>query len=310
MGDPPGRRQLKWSARAVDADRREAALDAREHAADERERDLNAAEDAGLGRQGQASQRRDADAGQRDTLADGRDVAAGARDEVAVSREADATGVIAQPTLGPPALMQAFAVLRTGSEADRKKAGADRELSAWDRAASLADRVASGHDRNVASAQRESAIHDGLTGALRREQGLFALEQEVGRAGRAAGLLCFAFVDVDGLKVVNDSVSHAAGDQVLRTVSHALRAHLRPHDSIVRYGGDEFVCALPGLTLNEVQERFDAINVTLADGAVPASVTTGLAMGAQGETVQDLIGRADAELHRQRKRRDAPGWRL
>lgn len=317
MTVPPRTSAPGISARSRKADQREAALDARERAADERDRDRNNVDvSAGPGpggpaQQGQAGHVRDADASQRDTLAEGRDVEAGARDAVAACRDAHAMGVATEQSATPPsALLQTIAQLQTGSVTDRRQAGVDRRLSARDRADSLADRVAFGQDRTVATAQRESAIHDDLTGTLRREQGLFQLEQEIERAARAAGLLCFAFVDVDGLKVVNDSASYQAGDEVLRRVCDALRAHLRPYDSIVRYGGDEFVCALPGLTLHEVQARFEAINVILAKGSVSASVTTGLAMGAPGDTVQELIGRADADLHRQREGRNQSGWRL
>jgi diguanylate cyclase (GGDEF)-like protein len=317
MADLPRRSASRPSARSLEDDAREAALDARERAADKRDRDPNnAGVSAGPGprgpvQHGQAGHVRDADASERDTLAEGRDDQAGERDAVAASRDVHAMGVITeQPETPPSALLRTIAQLQTSSTADRRQAGADRRLSARDRADSLADRVASGQDRTLAAAQRESAIHDDLTGTLRREQGLFQLDQEIERAARGAGLLCFAFVDVDGLKVVNDSLSHQAGDEVLRRVCDALRAHLRPYDSIVRYGGDEFVCGLPGLTIKEVQARFAAIEVTLAQGAVSASVTTGLAMCEPGDTVYDLIGRADADLHRQRERRNQRGWRM
>ncbi len=330
MTDPPRTSASESSARSWKADQREAELDAREEAADQRETGLDAREHAAAERdrdqdtadvpaapgadrpaqQRQAADLRDEQARRRDRLADGRDGAASDRDAVAASRDEHAMGVVAEQAATPPSpLLESITLLETGAVSDRTRAGADRRLSARDRADSSADRVASGRDRTVASADRDSAIHDDLTGTLRRGQGLFQLEQEIERAARAGGLLCFAFVDVDGLKAVNDSVSHLAGDEILRRVCDALRAHLRPYDSIVRYGGDEFVCALPGLTLQEVQARFEAINVTLAQGTVPASVTTGLAMGAPGDTVSDLIGRADADLRRQRERRHPPGWR-
>jgi diguanylate cyclase (GGDEF)-like protein len=108
------------------------------------------------------------------------------------------------------------------------------------------------------------------------------------------------------LVVVNDSLSHQAGDELLRGVRDALRDHLRPYDRITRCGCDEFVCALPGLTLNEVRARIAAINATLAHGTVSASAWR---WAKPGETVTDLIGRADGDLHRQRERRNQPGWR-
>jgi len=71
-------------------------------------------------------------------------------------------------------------------------------------------------------------------------------------------------VDVDGLKAMNDSRGHAAGDQLLREIADSIRAHLRPYDLSVRYGGDEFLCALPDMTMAEAAERFALVNAHLA----------------------------------------------
>jgi diguanylate cyclase (GGDEF)-like protein len=71
--------------------------------------------------------------------------------------------------------------------------------------------------------------------------------------------LTLAFVDVDGLKLVNDSRGHLAGDAPLKLVGGTIRAHVRPYDVIVRYGGDEFVCAMSDLGAVEARERFDKV---------------------------------------------------
>ena len=71
---------------------------------------------------------------------------------------------------------------------------------------------------------------------------------EIARANRSAEPLTLAFVDVDGLKTVNDTQGHAVGDTLLRNVVTARRSGLRETDLIVRYGGDECLCVLPGAT--------------------------------------------------------------
>ena len=72
-----------------------------------------------------------------------------------------------------------------------------------------------------------------------------------------------AFADVDGLKAINDGRGHAAGDRTLRDLVKVLRAHLRSHDLIVRYGGDEFVCALSGLNMAEATRRVALVHAAL-----------------------------------------------
>ena len=65
------------------------------------------------------------------------------------------------------------------------------------------------------------------------------MARELGRARRTGATLAVAFGDVDGLKRINDTQGHLAGDALLRLVGETLRANLRPYDVIVRYGGDE-----------------------------------------------------------------------
>ena len=109
-----------------------------------------------------------------------------------------------------------------------------------------------------------------------------------------------AFVDVDGLKRVNDRDGHAAGDHVLRTLAATLRSNLRSFDPIVRYGGDEFVCGLGGIDPEGVERRFGAIDQALQD-AVGVGITVGLASLLPNDT---LISRAGAALLDGKRRRD------
>jgi diguanylate cyclase (GGDEF)-like protein len=90
---------------------------------------------------------------------------------------------------------------------------------------------------------------------------------------------------------------------VLREVAEALRTTLRSYDRIIRYGGDEFVCLLPGLDIAHATERFALVNVALAKSPEGGSVTFGLAQLRPGDSVAELVARADAELYTERARR-------
>ena len=93
--------------------------------------------------------------------------------------------------------------------------------------------------------------------------GRLALRNEIERARRADGKFVVAFIDVDGLKGVNDRDGHAAGDRVLRTLAAIMRANLRPYDPIVRFGGDEFVCGIASIDPGEVQHRIGVMDQSL-----------------------------------------------
>jgi len=124
--------------------------------------------------------------------------------------------------------------------------------------------------------------------------GDLVLSNEIARARRADGRFVIGFVDVDGLKLVNDREGHPAGDRTLRTVVGTIRSCLRSFDPIVRYGGDEFVCGLSGTDVEEVRRRFDAIERMLLVESVGISV--GLAALQDGETREQVIARADSTL--------------
>jgi diguanylate cyclase (GGDEF)-like protein len=86
--------------------------------------------------------------------------------------------------------------------------------------------------------------HDALTGLPNRHWLLWYLPQAIGRARAHRHTLALLFIDLDGFKAANDAMGHAAGDELLRHVAHRLREAVRPHDHVVRIGGDEFVVIL------------------------------------------------------------------
>jgi diguanylate cyclase (GGDEF)-like protein len=134
------------------------------------------------------------------------------------------------------------------------------------------------------------------------------LEREIARARRTEQPLSVAFVDVDGLKSINDSRGHGAGDQALLNVADALRATLRSHDLVIRYGGDEFACVIAGLSAGDAAARLALVNTALAEAPKPASITVGVAELQPNDSIEDLLARADAALYRERppQRRPSP----
>jgi diguanylate cyclase (GGDEF)-like protein len=245
--------------------------------------------------------RRHATAQDRDEAATGRDRVAEIRDEGGRGRDAYAADLELPSSEREARLLRELGELRAQAAADRSRASDDRARAASDRAKAARERAR-------LEAELQAAHLDELTGAYSREMGRLTLTHEIERVRRSGGPLVVAFVDVDGLKGVNDRDGHAVGDRVLQSVVGAMRARLRPFDPIVRYGGDEFVCGLGGTDLAEAGRRFDMIGVAVqADAGVGISV--GLADLQPGDTADGLTERADAAMLAVRAARRGAMWR-
>jgi diguanylate cyclase (GGDEF)-like protein len=221
-----------------------------------------------------------------------RDLTARARDQAAVERDhaAEALEAATATSGAKESAWQRLGALRARAAHDRTRAAADR-------AAAAADRAAAAEDRARAAIELRHAYHDDLTGALRREMGEVALQHEVDRARRGDGRLVLAFVDVDKLKALNDRKGHHAGDALLKAVVAAMRTRLRSFDPVVRYGGDEFICALTGADPAEATARFNEIQEELARQHEEAGISVGVVELMDDEGLDDLIARGDAALY-------------
>lgn len=162
------------------------------------------------------------------------------------------------------------------------------------------DRRLAAEDRRQAAHFLSTAYRDETTGALHRQPGREQMRLLLDRARRDASALAFLFVDVDGLKAVNDFQGHDRGDALLAAVGSALRSSLRSYDLVVRYGGDEFVCALPGGTAQTAVESLGRVRVALDEMFAGATVSAGCADLRLTDTIDDVIRRADADLYRGR----------
>jgi diguanylate cyclase (GGDEF)-like protein len=161
----------------------------------------------------------------------------------------------------------------------------------------------------VAEKTRElshQALHDTLTRLPNRALVLDRAEQMLARAARQPGMVGGAlFIDIDGFKHVNDSLGHAAGDQLLRVVGERLQGAAREQDTVGRLGGDEFVVLVESTadeaTLDLLADRLTEVlrePVELIDGHKIFSVTAsiGVAVG-QYATPDALLRDADLALY-------------
>jgi diguanylate cyclase (GGDEF)-like protein len=152
---------------------------------------------------------------------------------------------------------------------------------------------------------RERVAFDELTGIMRRAGGLATLDREIARARRREAPLSIVFVDVDGLKAVNDARGHAAGDTLLKGVADVLKGRLRAEDAIFRYGGDEFCCILPDADRAAAGRIVD--DALIAARARGGSFSVGLAQLSAEDDRASLLARADSELYRGRAARGYHG---
>ena len=176
-----------------------------------------------------------------------------------------------------------------------------------DEIASIAARELGGPIR-LAILMEESqrlATTDGLTNLLNRRAFGEILDRELSRCDRCSTPASLLLLDLDHFKVINDSHGHAAGDAVLAAVGKLLRSEARPYDVVARWGGEEFVIALPGATAPNAQSAAERIRNAIAqlvvrDGTgepIPLTASIGVAERQPHEPLDVTVDRADRAMY-------------
>ena len=158
-------------------------------------------------------------------------------------------------------------------------------------------------DAKTVGAMVHQALHDALTGLPNRALFLDRLEHALARAMRAGSEVAVLFLDLDRFKTVNDSLGHAAGDELLCTVAQRITTCMRAADTAARLGGDEFAVLLEDLVSTReaarVAERIIAAleePIGVAGREVFVGTSIGVATGAYG--AEDLLRHADVAMYR------------
>jgi len=148
---------------------------------------------------------------------------------------------------------------------------------------------------------------DALTGLHNRHWLDQMLERQVLRSATNETPMSLIMLDIDCFREFNERYGHLYGDHVLYSVAYAICGHLRPRETIARYGDDEFVILLPdvsigaarGIALRLIEEVMEAVPITPSGKTIPhPTITAGIAELKPGQTADMLIAAADAALIR------------
>ncbi|MDE3011242.1 MAG: GGDEF domain-containing protein [Pseudomonadota bacterium] len=152
---------------------------------------------------------------------------------------------------------------------------------------------------------RELATRDMLTGLLNRRAMVEMLARPAPRTVRGDGRMALAIIDIDFFKRINDSCGHNVGDAVLHRFAQVLEAAVRKGDLLARWGGEEFLLLMPGITEREGLQALARLRAQVAAedwaplvGDLPVTFSAGLSGLVAGQDHEAAIERADRALYR------------
>ena len=159
---------------------------------------------------------------------------------------------------------------------------------------------------------RKAAKKDGLTGLHNRSSFDERLKDALELFNNGGETFLIVLFDVDNFKSINDTFGHVAGDKVLKVVAHTLIESFRKNDFIARYGGDEFVVIIEGLSEEMAHERTEKFaknfsekrfTSTMAGKDININISAGIAVANAREGPDDLIRRADLAMYDSKRRK-------
>ncbi len=159
------------------------------------------------------------------------------------------------------------------------------------------------------------AYRDALTGLYNRRAFLDDLEREAQRAGRHGRPLVLILLDMDGLKQINDTFGHAAGDLAIRALARVMARSVRREDIAARLGGDEFAILCPDTDIAAARRIGTRIQRALAQEVLPCGdgvvtvhqrVSFGVAQFEITDAAEGMMRRADADLYASKRGRQGP----
>lgn len=145
---------------------------------------------------------------------------------------------------------------------------------------------------------------DSLTGLYNRRHIKERLSEEYQLFIRTGQIFSIMIIDIDDFKQINDTYGHDVGDRVLKTLSNTIREIIRDYDVIARWGGEEFLLLFPRLENIDTESRAEVIRKAVEnqihpynDKGLSITITIGAATIKKGETVKQVMKRADNALY-------------